>query len=318
MWVQGTDTNGDGIVNTNDKMSQSDGESYCSDLSLGEYKDWRLPDIKTLYSLIMFSGGDPSSYSGDDTSGLTLFLDSVLDWAFGDMDARERLIDAQYLSSSTYKYYVFSNTTCFFGVNFVDGRIKCYPNSDNDEYYVRCVRGEKYYGLNNYKDNKDETISDRATGLMWQKGDTASDNWDNAVSVCETLSLAGYADWRLPHAKELQSIVDYYRSPDTKDSAAIHPDFDATSFTNEEGITDYYWYWASTTHKTYTNDGSAGTYVTFGRALGYNDNEIQDVHGAGAQRSDRKVGSPDDFPKGHGPQGDVVRIDHHVRLVRDI
>ena len=36
--------------------------------------------------------------------------------------------------------------------------------------------------------------------------------------------------------------------------------------------------------------------------------ELMDVHGAGAQRSDPKVGNPDDYPYGHGPQGDVIRI----------
>lgn len=42
-----------------------------------------------------------------------------------------------------------------------------------------------------------------------------------------------------------------------------------------------------------------------------------DVHGAGAQRSDLKVGNPDDYPYGFGPQGDVIRIYNYVRLVRN-
>lgn len=44
---------------------------------------------------------------------------------------------------------------------------------------------------------------------------------------------------------------------------------------------------------------------------------LQDVHGAGAQRSDLKTGDPNDYPQGHGPQGDVVRIFNYVRAVRD-
>ena len=43
-----------------------------------------------------------------------------------------------------------------------------------------------------------------------------------------------------------------------------------------------------------------------------------DVHGAGAQRSDPKVGDAGDYPQGHGPQGDVVRISHYVRMVRGV
>jgi hypothetical protein len=43
---------------------------------------------------------------------------------------------------------------------------------------------------------------------------------------------------------------------------------------------------------------------------------LVDVHGAGAQRSDLKVGDPNQFPNGFGPQGDVQRIYNYVRLVR--
>lgn len=42
----------------------------------------------------------------------------------------------------------------------------------------------------------------------------------------------------------------------------------------------------------------------------------EDVHGAGAQRSDPKAGDPSEFAEGHGPQGDAVHILNYVRLVR--
>ena len=44
---------------------------------------------------------------------------------------------------------------------------------------------------------------------------------------------------------------------------------------------------------------------------------LMDVHGAGAQRSDPKTGNAGDYPQGHGPQGDVVRINNYVRCVRN-
>lgn len=43
-----------------------------------------------------------------------------------------------------------------------------------------------------------------------------------------------------------------------------------------------------------------------------------DVHGAGSQRSDPKVGNAEDYADGHGPQGDAIRINNYVRLVRDV
>jgi hypothetical protein len=42
-----------------------------------------------------------------------------------------------------------------------------------------------------------------------------------------------------------------------------------------------------------------------------------DVHGAGAQRSEPKIGDPGDYPTGFGPQGDAIRIYNYVRLVRN-
>jgi hypothetical protein len=47
-----------------------------------------------------------------------------------------------------------------------------------------------------------------------------------------------------------------------------------------------------------------------------NNYQFEDVHGAGAQRSDPKAGDPAMFPHGRGPQGDVIRIYNYVRLVR--
>ena len=44
---------------------------------------------------------------------------------------------------------------------------------------------------------------------------------------------------------------------------------------------------------------------------------LLDVHGAGTQRGDPKAGDPASWPQGFGPQGDVIRIFNHVRLVRD-
>ncbi|MEM7183326.1 MAG: DUF1566 domain-containing protein, partial [Spirochaetota bacterium] len=338
MWTQSTDINSDGSVNSSDKRSQSDAESYCSSLSLGGHSDWRLPSIKELYSLILFTGLDASSATGCttagdtscDTSTLTLFLDTnYFDKAFGDIAGNnERGIDAQYVTTTTYVSKVFGTQSCFFGVNFVDGRIKCYPNASSSTYYLRCVRGESSYGTNSFSDNGDKTITDSATGLMWQQEDAQSTDFDNAVSTCENLSLAGYTDWRLPNTKELQSIIDYTRSPDTTSSAAIDAKFTATAITNEGGSTDYMYYWNSTTHLNDTGNGAAGAYNTFGRGLGFFNSSLQDVHGAGSQRSNNKTnvsattgassGTASDGSTYYykGPQGDILRQNNGIRCVR--
>ena len=207
---------------------------------------------------------------------------------------------------------------CFFGVNFADGRIKCYGTGNSPSgYYTIYVRDTGSYGENDLKDNGDSTVTDSATGLTWQKADSGQGMvWEDALAYCEDLELADLDDWRLPNAKELQSIVDYSRSPDTTSSAAIDPMFEISSITNEAGDKDYPFFWTGTTHATSNGMGGSAAYVAFGRALGYMNGEWMDVHGAGAQRSDPKTGDPADYPEGHGPQGDAIRIYNYVRCVR--
>ena len=66
-----------------------------------------------------------------------------------------------------------------------------------------------------YTDNGDGTVTDNVTGLMWQQAEPAIGNietWDNAVAHCQSLTLAGHSDWRLPSRIELVSIVDLGQS----------------------------------------------------------------------------------------------------------
>jgi hypothetical protein len=327
MWQQSPDTDGDGDIDANDKLTYDEAITGANKLNLGGYNDWRLPTIKELYSLIDFSGTDPSGYAGTDTSGLIPFIDTAyFDFAYGDTSAGERIIDAQYASSNLYV----SNTandggSTLFGVNFADGRIKGYGLTlfgSDKTFFVIYVRGNTSYGRNNFTDNGDGTITDSATSLMWSQADNGEGlNWEGSLAWAQTKNTEnhlGYNDWRLPNAKELQCLVDYTRSPDTTGSAAIDSLFIATAITNEAGQTDYPCYWSSTTHVNWTaTPGKNGAYVAFGRAMGYMSGTWVDVHGAGAQRSDPKSGDPGDYPTGHGPQGDAIRIYNYVRLVRD-
>jgi hypothetical protein len=47
------------------------------------------------------------------------------------------------------------------------------------------------------------------------------------------MSYGGYSGWRLPNAKEMQSILDYDRAPRATASAAIDPIFNITQVSNE-------------------------------------------------------------------------------------
>ncbi|MDA3837712.1 MAG: DUF1566 domain-containing protein [Candidatus Delongbacteria bacterium] len=331
MWTKSPDLNGDGTIDVDDKMSYDEAVEYVETFSYAGYDDWRLPSIKEQYSLIDFSGVDPSGYVGS-TDGLIPFINTnYFDFGYGDESAGERIIDAQMITTTLYVGLTMEGDETMFGVNFADGRIKGYgtgamPGQSVDkQFYVYFVRGNNY-GVNDFVDNGDNTITDKASSLMWSKNDSETGmNWVDALTYAENSSYEGYNDWRLPNVKELQSIVDYTRSPSTTNSAAIDPLFNCTQITDEGGDTNYPFYWSGTTHSNWTTDpGSAAAYVAFGEALGWMEEPpfsgnyiLMDVHGAGAQRSDPKVGDAADYPYGNGPQGDVIRINNYVRLVRN-
>ncbi len=298
------------------------------------YSDWRLPSIKELYSIMNFKGADIAP-EDNNHSGTPFISEEYFDFVYGSNGRRP--IDTQLVSSTEYVTTTMNGTKTVFGLNVADGRIKGYgygegafgaPHGGGDkEFTVRYVRGNKLYGINDFVDNQNGTITDKATALMWAKDDSQKGfTWKEALAYVNQLNeenYLGYSDWRLPNAKELQSILDYSRSPKTTKSAAIDPIFNISTITIEDGSTDYPFFHTSTTHEnTSRRSGGAAVYMSFGESPGFMRDprtraiEFMDVHGAGSQRSDPKIGNPADYPQGHGPQGDVIRIYNYVRPVR--
>ncbi|WP_309380408.1 DUF1566 domain-containing protein [Cerasicoccus frondis] len=324
-WLQTTDTNRDGEINANDKLTIAEAALYIDSLNndvYGGYSDWRVPTMKEIYSLIDFTGVDAS---GDTPGGVRPFINTdYFAFAYGDETNGERRIDAQYMTATQYVSTVFEDEEAFFGLNLADGRVKGYPA--DLAFYVLPVRGNPQYGVNQFVDNGDGTITDRATGLMWEKADSGVGLiWEDALAYGMASETAGYRDWRLPNAKELQSIIDYSRAPDVTGSPAIDPLFTSTAISNEAGQTDYPWYWSSTTFLVPSPQQPAvnAVYFCFGRGMGYYNGAWLDVHGAGAQRSDPKTGeltdydyAPDGYYSAMAPQGDAVRIFNFARCVR--
>ena len=327
MWEKTADKNEDGIINYADKYTQSQAVTNAASCRTGGFSDWRLPSIKEQYSLIMYYGAEPSPTATSQGNAVPYININYFTFGYGDLNSslhgassNERLIDAQYATTSIYVSTTMNGASTMFGVNFADGRIKGYPANNVKKYYVKYVRDNTNYGENDFKNNNDGTITDNATGLMWMQNDNGTPIlWENALSYAEGYSFASYSDWRLPDVKELQSIIDYTRSPATTNSAAINPLFNCTQITNEAGIADYPYYMSSTTFSSQTpTAGKDACYVSFGRAMGYMETigGWIDVHGAGAQRSDPKTGNAANYPNGFGPQGDAIRINNYVRLVR--
>lgn len=324
-------SNGDGTITDNvtglmweqnmgEKISFDEAFTKAQNSTLANYSDWRVPTIKELYSLIQFTGQVKGA------TAIKFFIATeYFDQPLGDVSIGEREIDAQTWSSTEYVGLTMRGDATVFGVNFIDGRIKGYPKYKPFEgtanlMYFRLVRGNIDYGKNNFVDNGDGTISDLATGLMWQKTDDGiSRNWEEALENAEDLKLSDYSDWRLPNAKELQSIVDYSRSPQTTNSPAIDPVFQTTEIEYPDGSSGHYpFFWTSTTHLDGANPYASAAYFAFGEGLGKTNGTIMDVHGAGCQRSDPKSGNSSEYPQYWGPQGDVRYVYNYVRCVREI
>ncbi|MFH1480914.1 MAG: DUF1566 domain-containing protein [Pseudomonadota bacterium] len=286
------------------KRTLSESEDYARPLTLSGYSDWRVPTIKELFTIADFRGNIRT---------MTPYINThYFDFIYPNTAEGWRIIDARYRSNTRYVGTTMGGDRSVFGFNFADGRIKAYPVAGRGagRQYVRCVRGPGY-GENDFVDNGDGTITDRATGLMWMKADSARTmNWKEALEYAENLKYAGYDDWRLPNVKELQSIVDYSRAPDARSFSARGPAMDPLfNVTKEES-----WYWTSTTHI----ENRFGYYVCFGQGLSARkwNGKPMNAHGAGAVRSDPKTGDPSQWPNGLGPQSDEIRIYNYVRCVR--
>lgn len=342
------------------KMTWDEAMRGADEYRVGGYSDWRVPTIKELYSLINFNGGFHPE--GDSRP----YLDTrFFAFSYGDPYKGEREIDCQDWSATRYVGTTMDGNATIFGVNFADGRIKGYPLRDprrgDKLLYVRYVRDNPEYGINDFYDNGDGTITDHATGLMWSKADSNKGmDWQAALAWVQEKNTAhylGHSDWRLPNAKELQSLVNYEKAPQATNFSRRGPAIDSLFFISQLADGDYPFFWTGTSHL----DGpkhlqcSAAVYIAFGCATGWmserptkqgrlrtmderrrqgphqgppmsrmrhntsdsRTHKLVDVHGAGAQRSDPKEGNPGLYPKGRGPQGDVIRIYNYVRLVRD-
>jgi len=122
-----------------------------------------------------------------------------------------------------------------------------------------------------FRDNADGTVTDLRTGLMWEKkcagcgglhdlglelpwsgsgGEMTIWDWQANLNTAGGAGFAGYADWRLPNVKELQSIIDYERF-----NPAVTRTFDGdlcglgcTELANPQcSCTSMSTYWSSTT-----------------------------------------------------------------------
>jgi hypothetical protein len=273
IWENKTDNSSihDGERNFSWGEAQSTFIKSLNNSEFGGYTDWRLPTVMELSTLVNWDRIEPSINED-------FFLNTASENPADDDPENSGDYDfptSNYWSSNkvvgswedcvdfyVWEVYFFRGGFDYYTLSYDDhSQWRC----DYDrEGYVRAVRGRQF--VSDFLDNKDGTITDVNTGLMWQKATVTAWTWFSALDYCEQLTLAGYTDWRLPNINELHSLIDYTRSNPAIDVNAF-PD---THTDDSVTVTNTY-YWSSTT---VVNENGSAWGVTFGP----NDGNVPEVH----------------------------------------
>jgi len=160
--------------------------TYCANLTLGGYDDWRL------------STSDELMYIAD-RSKVNPAISSVF----------QNVVSDDYWSSTT----VVGDEDYVWGVSFFTGYDSWYDKSHS--YYMRCVRSNSPILHSFTRDNSTQIVTDSKTGLQWQdneEAETVKKTWIEAINYCENLTLGDFNDWRLPNFNELYFLADRSKS----------------------------------------------------------------------------------------------------------
>jgi hypothetical protein len=216
-------------------LTWSEAIDHADELEAAGYDDWRLPHKRELVGILSFGHTEPTLALPEEVEETNRppTPESHCAWTltnlkFPSLHAKAVCLDDNHgtLSNKYEKKYVY----------VVRGL------SINQEFPGRFLA------------NQDGTITDQATGLMWQQNEVLPRNWEQALAYCEKLELGEHTDWRLPTIKELSSLVDENR---------INPAVDTTAFPGARAVP----YWSSTT---FTGHAGFAWYVKFGNGLEYN------------------------------------------------
>ena len=106
------------------------------------------------------------------------------------------------------------------------------PDTGQTTDYTATFGEDSDYNINvpSYTLEGNGTIIDNVTGLMWQQTDGGEMTFESAATYCDTLTLAGYKDWRLPTGIESFSILNHDR---------LNPAMDTSFF--KKTPAEYWW-----------------------------------------------------------------------------
>lgn len=197
------------------EMTIESAQLYCDTLTLGSYTDWRLPNCHELFNILNHDRANPAI----DTNYFTKTLAEY--WWSSERQAND-----------SNKVWV-TNKGGGIGNHL---KTETMSAGGQKRFHVRAVRDVTLPALllNHFMDNGNGTTTDLLTDLTWQQIPYSdSITWEQALTLADTLTFAGYSDWRLPNIKELQSI---------NDESLINPSINQTFF-NGVNVNHY---WSST------------------------------------------------------------------------
>ncbi len=206
--------------------------NYCNGLSLGNREDWRLPTMFEWESIRDVTSPKRLNPIFDTHIQEPYVHRQVMYWSGTEVEngASARVFQSAGWSN---EYWDKSLASC------------C--------VHVRCVSGAPLR-QGTFRSNYNNTVSDTTYGLMWQKNDLPPSfprkGWQHALAYCETLTVGGYTDWRLPNTRELTTIIDF-----NKTSQTLNPVFTISG--NDEKV--YYW----------SNTSTIGSGEVFGISASY-------------------------------------------------
>jgi len=199
----------------NGQMTWQAALNYAASIRLCGYKDWWLPNINELESLV--NAGESNTATWLNSQGFI------------------NVQSGAYWSSSTHYYHDYSAWFVWLWFGDVEYTLK------ESNLYVWPVRsgqganeapaqlwktGQKFtyvfgddgilqkgvaWPAPRFIDHRDGTVTDNLTGLMWTKNANlpkGNTTWQEALDYVKTLSTGGHSDWRLPNRKELFSLID--------------------------------------------------------------------------------------------------------------
>jgi hypothetical protein len=198
------------------EMTWEKAGDYCRSLSLAGRRDWRLPFAHEAYSILNHNA------------------------------SRRPALDTTVFTASDAEYWWTSDTRAddparVWVIN-AGGGIGPHPKDETisaggeKRYHARCVRSavKTTALLSAFSDNRDGTVTDQHTGLVWQQQPSDPMTWEEAVAYAEKLVFAGRDDWRLPNIKELRSL---------NDDHVVNPSLNRAAFPGAASIET----WSSTT-----------------------------------------------------------------------